>query len=108
MGEKVKVTKEQAEQINLGIDLYGGAANFLEAHASIGKWRSPNDVLNKITTWKMVQILVNGYEVERTPQEKALAYYKSFDNTPLGEASEKKVIRKFLQLAEIKFEGINE
>lgn len=58
--------------------------------------------------FELARILVLGHEIEETPKEKALAYYNSFDYTPLGEATEKMVIRKFLKLAEIKFEGINE
>ena len=116
MGEKVKVSREAAEGLRrlfaCSKENYSND-EILRLHYQAKyrgeRWRGDWwEYINELSLSEMAQALYVGYEVEETPEEKALAYYNSFDNTPLGETTEKMAIRKFLNIAEIKFKGIND
>ena len=113
MGEKVKVSRFLAETLNIlknaNFSDYGiihhtaeGGEPYCSQHFEILRDFCGTDYD------QLIEILGKGYEIYESPEEKALAYYNSFDTTPIGEATEKMAIRKFLNIAEIKFKGIND
>jgi len=69
---------------------------------STKKWEGKNwSHLNYLSIPQMAQALYVGYEVEKTPKEKALGYYNFL---PI---ENKEVIKTFLEILEYKLEGIN-
>jgi uncharacterized protein (UPF0297 family) len=60
---------------------------------------------------KLLNALVNGYEIEKSPEEKVREYYESLDKRPLCSEAygwhEAKAIKKTLDLLGIKIPGVN-
>ncbi|MEC0477871.1 DUF1642 domain-containing protein [Bacillus licheniformis] len=74
------ITKEQAEAIQFlrsgGNDWTDG--DILEHHAS-GKWSNEYAPLNNLGITTLAAALINGYEVEKTPEEKVREFYQRYD-----------------------------
>jgi len=58
--------------------------------------------LNSLSIPEMATALYVGYELELSPEEKALDYYKYL------QSGHQHIIRMFLQIAEIDFEGLDD
>ena len=90
MTKKVKVSKKVA----LAIESYingnserGAKISLLENHAArmnnpkAIRWSEVNEdcaILDKISLWEMAEILIHGYEVEQTMEEKIAELYDQF------------------------------
>ena len=112
MNQKVKVSKEIAELISSEVIAYGGSEVFLQIHAKVDTpWKGYQKPLNKITVWEMANILINGYEVEETPEEivkrKYLLSKSNFVNSE-WDAGFVSGINYLLEKMDIKIKGINE
>ena len=114
--EKVKVTKEVAEALYevernyIGINI---AITFHAKNALIGKYAP----LQSLSIEDLARALINGYEVEKSPEENVRAYYEQTRkiSTSPEEAAIVKIradgtmrgIRNTLDLLGISIEGVN-
>lgn len=80
--KKVIVSREVAEAIEglLKSSFYDTKEDILTAHARMSdlvkhNWAEPYDVLNHVPLLQLAQILINGYEVELTPEEEIKKMY---------------------------------
>lgn len=113
MVEKVKVSREVAEAIEylLNHKDYGYTKEkLLTTHAGMEKyskrsWVEEARPLNELDLLVLAEILVNGYEVETTPEEKVQELYWSYING--GHQSEGAAIRASFTLYGIQIEGVN-
>ncbi|MDE1404557.1 hypothetical protein CHCC16736_3521 [Bacillus licheniformis] len=101
------ITKEQAEAIQF---LRSGGNDWtdddiLEHHVT-SKWFNEYAPLNNLYTIVLAAALINGYEVEKTPEEKVREYYESHGGSPSAE-ERKAAIRETLYKLGIKIEGVN-
>lgn len=92
MTEKVKVSREVAEAIEKALNYFlladGGedpeealiVQHAIELYGEV-KQKMLADVLFELGTFELAEILVNGYEVEQTPEEKVEEYYKKLLNS---------------------------
>lgn len=116
--DKIKVSKEVAHALEMALKTCS-KAKFFEQHSNKMQWSL--DVylpLNQISNWKMAQILINGYEVEETPEDKLIRQFRDFGerknnftteskNFGYWEGREKQVVATLNTLG-IKIKGINE
>lgn len=121
MMEKVKISREVAEAIEylLNHEHYGYTKEkLLVAHAGMEKYPKRNwsgaNPLNDIGLLVLAGILVNGYEIEKTPEDILLKEYKSMDGacTPKTEFGKSAIERRkgfltALNILGVKVEGVN-
>ncbi|RDY88711.1 hypothetical protein [Bacillus amyloliquefaciens] len=112
---KPTITKEQADAL---LHLYSAEwtkSDVLEYHAT-GEWLEHCDSLNDLDILTLAAALVNGYEIEKTPEEKVRAYYVKLErDRQLAWWQEeenrlesmKKAVRETLDATGIKIEGVN-
>lgn len=75
--EKVKLTQEQKERIDILKSLETTNADMVRNHTE--GWNSPNNkCLNEITLDSFIRALYIGYTIEKTPEEKVFDYYSSY------------------------------
>lgn len=74
MTEKVKVSRELATAIETALEYCGSKNDVLQEH--IDTWSDDCIPLNSLSFLELAEILVNGYEVEQTPEEKWEGIYK--------------------------------
>lgn len=106
--DKLKVNKELFEALNELLELRGdNVDSILNDHAEckyikqVVKWRGGNwTSLNELSISEMATALYVGYELESSPEEKALNYYNELSD------NQQHMVRIFLELVNIKFEGI--
>ncbi|WEY98938.1 hypothetical protein P5634_13790 [Bacillus subtilis] len=74
---KPTITKEQADAIEFWLKEYGtDKGRFIEAHANDNReWYGECAPLNDLDIMSLAAALVNGYEVEKTPEEKVRELY---------------------------------
>lgn len=78
--DKVKVSSEMAKAIEGALDEYSSDPNqVLENHRY--DWISECVPLNSLNHLELAEILLKGYEVEQTPEEKIQQYVKDAQNT---------------------------
>ncbi|MDF4197359.1 hypothetical protein [Bacillus subtilis] len=111
---KPTITKEQADAL---LHLYSAEwtkSDILEYHAT-GEWLEHCYSLNDLDILTLAAALVNGYEVEKTPEEKVREFYESF-NTGFGTFHSEthfrfeeyqRVIKSTLNFLGVKIEGVN-
>ena len=106
MGEKVKVSREVAEAIESAFEV-SNKEQVLEDHARSGMWQNKEFLpLNNLSLLEMAAIVINGYEIEETPEEKFLRVYKmQLDINRLDFADGMKYA---LETLGIKIKGIND
>ena len=121
MGEKVKVSRELAKAIEI-VTTKHDESYLLWLHRQIQRtgsgWETgyPGcDSLDGISTIKFAEILINGYEVEETPEEKILKTYQSKNDGRLQSDDMKWINDAYtngivftLEMLGIKIKGINE
>ncbi|MDQ0062337.1 hypothetical protein [Paenibacillus harenae] len=123
MSEKVKLPREVAEAI--GIVRMAGLTDFYivgEAYKREGTYSpSMNVIINYITAnttdWldeehekgytHIMKALVNGYEVEETPEEKVKALYRKYANETDMHYGYRLGVYECLEALNIKIEGVN-
>lgn len=127
MSEKVKVSREVADAleklINNALVIFHGEQKTIEnaiteliIRNSLGStYHGECSVLNNLSTYEFSKILIVGYEVEQTPEEKLLSWYQEQNNIwgfHLDGEVEARVtvqaIEKTLDILGIKIKGINE
>lgn len=107
--QPLKVSKNLYKQLNSLLKLRGNNLNsILLDHAetklisSATKWSGNGwEILNELTLDEMATALYVGYELELSPEEKALDYYNHLSNI------QQLAVRTFLCIAEIEFEGLD-
>ncbi|MGY5350536.1 hypothetical protein [Bacillus subtilis] len=127
---KPTITKEQAEAIELCIEVYerqglkrGNEINaqMLIHHAKVcdgetTPWFGRFECINDLDLLTLAAALVNGYEVKKTPEEKVREYYESLwsdycdsDDSFIEVACEsaRAAVKESLNLLGIKIEGVN-
>ena len=121
MGEKVKVSRELAKAIEIATAT-NDESYLLWLHHDIQRTGSGWEVgypgcgpLGEIPTIEFAEILINGYEIEKTPEEKLTEWYLSLNQTwgyhLDGEVEAKiavETIDKTLEILGIKIKGIND
>ncbi|QYG88290.1 hypothetical protein [Bacillus atrophaeus] len=111
---KPTITKEQAEVIeSWAMDCNGGVykERLIRAHADdAGDWGGAYSPLNDLDLLTLAAALVNGYEIEKTPEEKVREYFEKLWTCCCGtdeiEIAEETIINT-LNLLGIKIEGVN-
>ncbi|WP_440615156.1 hypothetical protein [Bacillus subtilis] len=76
---KPTITKEQAEVIQIFMDGDKEKSDLLRIHAK-DRWIEEFSCLNELDIMTLAAALVNGYEVEKTPEEKLREYYEAVQN----------------------------
>ncbi|CAF1803515.1 hypothetical protein [Bacillus subtilis] len=71
---KPTITKEQAEVIQIFMDGGKEKSDLLRIHAK-DRWIEEFSCLNQLDIMTIAAALVNGYEVEKTPEEKVRELY---------------------------------
>ncbi|MED0799379.1 hypothetical protein P4T18_18380 [Bacillus inaquosorum] len=111
---KPTITKEQVDAL---LHLYSAEwtkSDILEYHVT-GEWQERCYSLNDLDIITLAAALVNGYEVEKTPEEKVRDFYESF-NTGFGTFHSEthfryeeyqRVIKSTLNFLGIEIEGVN-
>lgn len=106
MGEKVKVSCEVARAIEFRKkESRYTFDDFMKAKYNYGFAKSV-DVLNEISGAKLADVLINGYEVEYSPEEILVNKYKN--SLRIGSGDHANAIKFTLDTLDIKIKGINE
>lgn len=112
---KPTITKEQADVL---LRLYSEGwtrDDILNYHLTVD-WGKSCSALNDLDIMTLAAALVNGYEVEKTPEEKLREYYESLwsdycdSDDPFIEVaceSARAAVKETLNLLGIKIEGVN-
>ncbi|WHM14838.1 hypothetical protein [Bacillus velezensis] len=77
---KPTITKEQAEVIQIFMDGGKEKSDLLRIHAK-DRWIEEFSCLNQLDIMTLSAALVNGYEVEKTPEEKVREYFEKTKRT---------------------------
>jgi hypothetical protein len=107
---KTVLTREQVEAINHWLQNYvGGEEALLQAHLNKGEWVEETAALNGLPFMTLANALINGYEIEASPEEKIENWYRSLGHYPNGHYVEgvKEGIKKTLDILNIKLKGVN-
>jgi len=114
---RVTLPREVAEALDSlrrqGGGNYEIVAAFIKRRKEIPEIKTLADAfeLNKISFDDILNALVNGYEIEKSPEDKVREYYESLDKRPLCSEAygwhEAKAIKKTLDFLEIKIPGVN-
>ncbi|WP_060210224.1 hypothetical protein [Sporosarcina koreensis] len=105
MTEKITVTREVAEALAECERNYISTDITLLLHAQrglTGKYAP----LQTLTIGDLAAAMINGYEVEKTPEEMVREYYGEYDGT-YGDIYRRRGIRTTLDMLGIKVEGVN-
>ncbi|MGG1042509.1 hypothetical protein ABE153_11500 [Bacillus velezensis] len=112
---KLTITKEQADAL---LHLYStgwSKSDVLEHHAT-GEWFEHCDSLNDLDMLMIADVLINGYEVEATPEDRVREYYAELQEKERAAQSrgvtfslecEREGVINTLNLLGIKIEGVN-
>ncbi|MBU5252051.1 hypothetical protein KQI46_08870 [Lysinibacillus capsici] len=115
MAEKLKVSRELAWALK---DLFARKKDdysydeILKLHYEALKgerWKGETwEHLNKLSMAEMAQAMFIGYEIEETPEEQFIKWYKDFCPAIPGDAICLEVIHKTIEILGIKIKGFNE
>lgn len=112
MAEKVKVSREVADAIDFGIGKYKGDKTqfFNRVCGNMCVWNHEDDcnIPIDLTPFELAVALQNGYEIEETPEEQFIKWYKDFCPAIPGDAICLEVIHKTIEILGIKIKGFNE
>ncbi|ARC58845.1 hypothetical protein CHCC20441_3918 [Bacillus licheniformis] len=103
--KKPVITKEQADSIAAFLEV-GTKEELLTAKVHCCHFGDEYSGINTIDIMTLASALINGYEVEKTPEEKVREYYESHGGSPSAE-ERKAAIRETLYKLGIKIEGVN-
>lgn len=107
--EKVLLTKAQSEALENALDFCGKKSLVVENHLT-AVWSGSRRPLSELSTEKLLDALIEGYEIEPSPEEKLLAFYESLcDETDFNsyEAGVKCGLVEALNILEIPIKGVN-
>lgn len=108
--EKLKVNKKMGEALDFAIKERGGDINkLLKQHSKEEiPWRGKRiSELNRLNLEDMARALIVGFEVEETPEEKLLRFYKGNSGNEKFDDAFNKGIEAALEALNIKIRGIN-
>ena len=75
--EKIKVSKEMATALESVIILYNNKVDHLVNSHIKGNWVSKmHEPLNTLSRYQLAEILIKGYEIEESVEDKVIARYK--------------------------------
>ncbi|MGD7032721.1 hypothetical protein ACPZJV_16420 [Bacillus velezensis] len=108
---KPTITKEQAEALDA--QKFANYEEYILIAACSGEFEGTS--IGELDIMTLAAALVNGYEVEATPEEKVREFYKDFEVDPQTFPAEthfrnkecQRVIKSTLNLLGIKVEGVN-
>lgn len=111
VAEAVEWARTEEGQSNYNIVRLSAGAVFSEHLLSIQRWAF--DSSGKGSPDKLMQALVNGYEVEQTPEDKLRKFFHTKPNrmhpdTVLYNSGAKHGVKKTLSILGITVEGIND
>lgn len=105
---KVKVSKEVATALDTALKVMD-KEKFFEEHSNKFRWTLDIYLpLNQISNWQMSQILINGYEVEKTPEEKLISVYNHQTENKFHDNAFNNGVIATLEILNIKIKGIND
>ena len=116
--DKVKVSSEMNKAIESALDEYDRDPNDVLANHKYD-WVFECAPLNSLNHFQLAELLINGYEVEQTPQEKIKAYFDNCERI-LGEFKDgcllmnadykgrREGVLATLSLLNIKVSGVND
>lgn len=104
---KVTLPRDVAEAIERYLNEFD-KERLLKAHGDSGEWVDDDrQALNKIDLMTLASALVNGYEVEKSPEERVLKFYLEGDVPYQWMSEKRRIIKTTLDLLGIKIEGVN-
>ncbi|MCV4329287.1 hypothetical protein [Bacillus velezensis] len=112
---KPTITKEQAEVIQIFMDGGKEKSDLLRIHAK-DRWIEEFSCLNDLDIMTLAAALVNGYEVEATPEDRVREYFAELQEKQRTAQSrgvtfslecEREGVINTLNLLGIKIEGVN-
>ncbi|MCY7780015.1 hypothetical protein MOB41_16575 [Bacillus haynesii] len=109
--KKPVITKEQARAIEQVRRWGHGDDWILASHSDVlsgrtSTWGCNICALDKMDMLTLAAALINGYEVEKTPEEKVREYYESYGGSPSA-MERKEAVQDTLDLLGIEIEGVN-
>lgn len=104
--EKVVIKKDQAEDIEELLRIKSKELIVKQHLNGPGNWIADYDSLNWMVTDTLIKALYIGYEVEKTPEEKLVEYYKELKFNA-SSADIAFGITETLKILGLKVEGIN-
>ncbi|EME72202.1 hypothetical protein OZL92_17440 [Bacillus sonorensis] len=105
--KKPVITKEQAEAFEKLREQYTDeeiVIKYIESELDL--FDSGCACLYDLGFTDFLAALINGYEVEKTPEEKVREYYESYGGSPSA-MERKEAVQDTLDLLGIKIEGVN-
>jgi len=103
--KKPVITTEQADSIEAFLEV-GTKEELLTAKVHCCHFGDEYSGINTIDIMTIAAALINGYEVEKTPEEKVREYYESYGGSPSA-MEWKEAVQDTLDLLGIKIEGVN-
>ncbi|MGO4897543.1 hypothetical protein ACG2QI_23025 [Bacillus sp. GM2] len=103
--KKPVITKDQSDSIEAFLEV-GTKEELLTAKVHCCHFGDEYSGINTIDIMTLAAALINGYEVEKTPEEKVREFYESHGGSPSAE-ERKAAIRETLYKLGIKIEGVN-
>jgi len=103
--KKPVITKEQADAIETFLEK-GTKEDLLTAKVHCCHFGDEYSGINTIDIMMLAAALINGYEVEKTPEEKVREYYESYGGSPSA-MERKEAVQDTLDLLGIEIEGVN-
>ncbi|MEH6941618.1 hypothetical protein [Bacillus sp. JJ722] len=115
--QKVTLPADVAQALESALDNWcGNKERLLSVHAMPSDWLGGLEPLNTLDMITLASALINGYEIEKTPEEKVSYYYKFLiakkeDPRYYGDwkynTGAVDAIKETLNLLDIKIEGVN-
>ncbi|TWM68763.1 DUF1642 domain-containing protein [Bacillus licheniformis] len=103
--KKPVITKDQSDSIEAFLEV-GTKEELLTAKVHCCHFGDEYSGINTIDIMTLAAALINGYEVEKTPEEKVREFYESHGGSPSA-MERKAAIRETLYKLGIKIEGVN-
>lgn len=110
MNKKIKVSKKMFLALEEGLRV-SPKEELLKDHMSSGKWIGEEfSIFNTLGILEMAEILINGYELKETPEERLVDFlnFKIRDDFREFDKGIKLGVLKTLDILNIKIKGINE
>ena len=105
--KKPVITKEQAEAFEKLREQYTEEEMVIKyIESELDLFDSSCACLYDLGFTDFLAALINGYEVEKTPEEKVREYYESYGGSPSA-MERKEAVQDTLDLLGIKIEGVN-
>lgn len=104
--EKIKVSKDIDNAIKLYLKYKNEESMLKERAKGDGFIGKDFKILNELSVLDLANVLINGYEIELTNEEKLLKLYKQYSTCEMID-EETDVVLKVLKLLKVEIKGIN-